>query len=239
MSSGHRREGNIMSSGLHREGNTMSRGLHREGSSVSRGLHRERSSVSRFRRLAPLAACLTVIPFVGMAEGLPQLDFKDKLTVYQVIWGAVIFVVLYILASRSALPKVESVLEERAQRIAADLESAKDAKARADSGIQAAVDATAKARSEAQTAINTALDQAKQAAAAQTASMNERLDKQLKEAESQIAAARGAALLALPGVATDAANALIARLTGSLPDPAKLSLAINAAMAARGAGHQG
>jgi len=49
------------------------------------------------------------------------------------------------------------VLEERARRIAGDLEGAQNAKARADSGIQAAADATAKARSEAQAAINARL----------------------------------------------------------------------------------
>ena len=148
----------------------------------------------------------------------------------------VIFVILYILASRTALPKVEAVLEERARRIAGDLEGAKDAKARADSGIKAAADATAKARSEAQAAITSALEQAKEAAAARSAVLNDRLEKQLKEAEGQIAAARRAALAALPGVATDTAVALITRLTGVAPDAARLSGAIDAAMAARGAG---
>ncbi|MSP00486.1 MAG: F0F1 ATP synthase subunit B' [Acetobacteraceae bacterium] len=186
--------------------------------------------------IAPLAMSLVAIPMMAMAEGLPQLDFKNKLTVYQVVWGVAIFVVLYILASRTALPMVEAVLEERAKRIAGDLEGARDAKTRADSGIRAAADATAKARSEAQAAINAAVETSKQAAAVQSAALNERLDKQLKEAEGQIAAARGAALAALPGVATDTAIALITRLTGTAPDPARLSGAIDAAMAARGAG---
>jgi F-type H+-transporting ATPase subunit b len=194
-----------------------------------------------FGRIAPpaagLAAILSSLPRVAMAEGgLPQLDFANKLTTYQVIWGIVIFAILYVLASRTALPKVEAVLEERARRIAGDLEGAQNAKARADSGIQAAADATAKARSEAQAAINAALDSAKQAAAVQAAAVNERLDLQLKEAEGQIAAARGAALAALPGVATDTAIALITRLTGASPSPDRLRGAIDAAMAARGAG---
>ena len=188
------------------------------------------------RRIMKSAAYLFAVPSVAMADGLPQLDFGNKLTTYQVVWGALIFVILYVLASRTALPKVEAVLEERARRIAGDLESAKDAKARADSGIKAATDATAKARSEAQAAINAALDTSKQAAAVQSAALNERLDKQLKEAEGQIAAARGAALAALPGVATETAVALIMRLTGAAPDPVKLRGAIDAAIAARDAG---
>jgi F-type H+-transporting ATPase subunit b len=191
----------------------------------------------RIRRIAAgLIAAMVTAPGAAMADGLPQLDFGNKLTTYQVAWGALIFVVLYVLASRTALPKVEAVLEARAKRIAGDLDSAKDANERAAVGAKAAADATSKARAEAQAAINAALESSKQAAAVQAAALNERLDKQLKEAEGQIATARGAALAALPGVATDTAIALITRLTGVAPDPARLNSAINAAMAARGAG---
>jgi F-type H+-transporting ATPase subunit b len=193
--------------------------------------------MSRSRLIASLAAGLAAVPTLALAQGgLPQLDFANKLTTYQVLWGAVIFLILYILASRTALPVVEAVLETRARRIAGDLEGAKDAKTRADAGIQAAAAATAKARAEAQAAINAALESSKQAAAAQSAVLNDRLDKQLHEAEGQIAAARGAALAALPGVATDTAIALITRLTGMAPDPARLRGAIDAAVAARTAG---
>jgi len=189
----------------------------------------------RFHPMAKLTAAFVTLPGLAMAEGgLPQLDFANKLTSYQVIWGVVIFVILYILASRTALPKVEAVLEERAKRIAGDLEGAKDAKARADSGIAAAADATAKARSEAQAAINAALESAKEAASTRAAAENARLETQLKEAEGQIAAARSAALAALPGVATETAAALITRLTGTIPDPAHLDGAIAQAMSSRG-----
>jgi F-type H+-transporting ATPase subunit b len=188
------------------------------------------------QQAARVIAITLVLPGAALADTLPQMDFGNALTTYQVLWGAVVFLILYVLASRTALPKVEAVLEARAERIAGDLEDAKDAKARADAGIQAAADATAKARSDAQAAINAALESSKQAAAVQSAALNDRLDKQLQEAESQIAAARGAALDALPGVAIDTAVTLITRLTGTIPDPGRLSSAINAAMAARGAG---
>jgi F-type H+-transporting ATPase subunit b len=196
--------------------------------------------MSRLRRTASqiawASAAALAVPGAALADTLPQMDFGNLLTTYQVLWGAVIFLILYVLASRTALPKVGAVLEARAERIAGDLEDAREAKARADAGIQAASDATAKARSEAQAAMNSALESSKQAAAVQSAALNDRLDLQLKEAEGQIAAARGAALEALPGVAIDTAVTLIRRLTGAMPDPARLSSAINAAMAARSAG---
>ncbi len=171
-----------------------------------------------------------------MAEGMPQLDFKTPLTISQVVWGAIIFVVLYILASRFALPQVASVLEERASNIARDLQNAQQAKEKSDAAAAEVAQATAKARADAQSAINAALDEAKAAAAKQTATLNERLEKQLAEAESRIAEARASAMGALRQVATETASTVIARLTGAAPEQARLDGAIAQALSARGVG---
>ena len=63
---------------------------------------------------------------------MPQLDFANPLTTSQVVWMAVIFGVLYYLLSAWALPQVASVLDDRAARIGADLDSARLAKLNAD-----------------------------------------------------------------------------------------------------------
>jgi F-type H+-transporting ATPase subunit b len=181
-------------------------------------------------RLALLAALL---PSAAMAEGMPQLDFKNPLTISQVVWGALIFAVLYWLLSRVALPKVGEVIEERARHIAADLETAQAAQARSGAAAKEVAEATARARAEAQAAINAALDTAKAASSARIAALNERLEKQLHEAEVQINAARSAALSALREVATDTAANVIGRLTGAPPDQGRLDGAIGTALAAR------
>ncbi len=188
------------------------------------------------RRVIPFALSLSLLPAAAMAEGMPQLDFKNPLTTSQVVWGAIIFVVLYILASRFALPKVADVLEERATHIARDLETAQSSKAKADAGMAESVAATAKARAEAQAAINTALETAKGAAAAQAAAVNARLEQQLSDAETQIAQARTQAMSALREVATETAATVVSRLTGFAPDQQRLDGAIQTALAARGAG---
>jgi F-type H+-transporting ATPase subunit b len=183
-------------------------------------------------RLALLAALL-LAPASAMAEGMPQLDFANPLTTSQVVWGAIIFVLLYLALSRYALPLVSEVIEERARHIAADLETARAAKARADSAAQEVAEATARARAEAQAAINAALDAAKGEATARIAILNERLEKQLQEAEAQIGAARAAAMSALREVATETAATVIARLTGAPADLHRLDGAVGAALAAR------
>jgi F-type H+-transporting ATPase subunit b len=180
---------------------------------------------------ALLAALL--LPTAAKAAGMPQLDFANPLTTSQVVWGAIIFAVLYVVLSRIALPKVGAVIEERARHIASDLEAAQASKARADEAAKHVAEATARARAEAQAAINTALDAAKQEASARIAALNERLEQQLHEAEAQINAARASAMRALRNVATETAATVIGRLTGAAPDAQRLDGAVGAALAAR------
>ena len=186
--------------------------------------------------VAMLAVGLLARPGVAMAAGMPQLDFTTPLTISQVVWGAIIFVVLYIMLSRTGLPLVESVLAERASRISQDLNEARAAKTRADAGVAEAEQATAKARAESQAAINTALDEAKKAAAAQNEALNARLEKQLEESETQINQARASAMSALRQVATETAATVVSRLTGSAADAARLDKAVLSALSARGVG---
>jgi F-type H+-transporting ATPase subunit b len=186
--------------------------------------------------IVPLGACLgtlLMLPAVAMAAGMPQLDFNTPLTVSQVVWGAIIFAVLYVLLSRTGLPMVASVLDERAAHIGHDLEGARAAKTSADNDIAEADAATAKARAEAQAAIAAALDEAKKIAATQSEALNARLEARLQEAETQISQARTAAMGALRQVATETAVDVVTRLTGSAPDRANVDSAIDTALAAR------
>jgi F-type H+-transporting ATPase subunit b len=177
-----------------------------------------------------------LLPAAALAEGMPQLDFTTPLTISQVIWGAIIFWVLYRVLSHNGLPLVSSVLEERAAKISLDLDGARAAKARADAGVEEANEATARARAEARAAINTAVEEAKKAAAVQAEALNARLEKQLADSEAQIAAARASAMKALRRVATDTAATVVTRLTGASPDAGRLDSAIGSALSARGIG---
>jgi F-type H+-transporting ATPase subunit b len=183
------------------------------------------------------ASALLLLPSAAMAEGgMPQLDFANPLTTWQVIWGAVIFVIFYLLVSRWGLPQVAGVLEMRASTIARDLDAARGAKVAADGAVAELNDAIRAAQAGAQAEINRAIDAAKASAAEQAARLNARLDAQLKSAEQQIGAARATALGALRQVATETATTLIGRLTGAAPDRGALDAAIGAELTARGQG---
>lgn len=188
------------------------------------------------RAIALAAVVLPAMPGAAWAEGMPQLDFKSPLTVSQVYWGVGIFIVLYVLLARVGLPKVGAVIEQRAVHIAADLDAAKAQKAQADAAVTELTATMQRSRAEAQGEINHAVDEAKAAAAAQATALNARLETQLKAAEGRINVARAAAMSALHQVATETAVTVIARLTGTSPDPRRVDAAVATALAARGQG---
>jgi len=167
-------------------------------------------------------------------KGMPQLDFHNPLTISQVVWLAIIFLVLYVLLSRWALPQVAGVLEARAATIAGDLEAARRAKASADASIAELTKATQEAQASARAEIGAAVDAAKAAADAQSATLNARLEAQLAAAETQIASARASAMGALRQVAAETTSVVVARLTGASANAGAVDAAVGRALAARG-----
>ncbi len=164
---------------------------------------------------------------------MPQLDFSNPLTIAQVVWMAIIFGALYYILARYTLPQVADVVEGRAKRISADLDSAHAARAQSNAAIAEVNEASRRANAEAQAAIASAIAQAKSEALEQSRAADERLGQQLAKAEHRIADARRAAMGALREVARDTAGALVTRLTGHTPDPSAIEGAVGAAMAAR------
>ncbi|MCX7372748.1 MAG: F0F1 ATP synthase subunit B' [Alphaproteobacteria bacterium] len=164
---------------------------------------------------------------------MPQLDFANPLLIAQVVWLLIIFGGLYLLLAGRVLPAVGEVLENRANRIASDLEAAHAAKAEADAAMAELRAATAQARSEAQATIATALEAYTNEAQERADMLSAKLAEQISAAEARIDAARNAAMGALRGVAADTATALVTKLVGSA-DAAAVDAAVGQALAARG-----
>jgi F-type H+-transporting ATPase subunit b len=187
------------------------------------------------QRALPIAAAFLAVATQAHAQGeMPQFDFSNPLLMAQVVWGAVIFVALYAVFSRVALPQVASVIAAREAKIGGDLEQARLAKDRADTAVAELNEARRVAFAEAQTALAAATQKAKDEAAARAAETNARLDQQLADSEKQIGAARAGAMAALREAASDTADMLVTRLTGRAPDAEALRNAVGAALAARG-----
>jgi len=180
------------------------------------------------------AAVLSCAALPAYADTMPQFDFANPLLRAQVVWGAIIFIALYVAASRVGLPAVASVLEARAATIGGDLEQARLARDRADRAVAELNEARRVAYGEAQAALAAAAQRAKEAADAKSIEVNTRLDRQLAESRAQIDAAHAAAMASLSDVAPDTAEALITRLAGVKAEPARVRAAVAASLGARG-----
>src|SRR6266849_5060015 len=79
---------------------------------------------------------------------MPQLDLSTFPS--QIFWLAVFFVVLYLLMTKLAIPRIERVIDERRARVEGDLDKAGQMKSEAEAVIAAYEKALADARHQAQ-----------------------------------------------------------------------------------------
>jgi F-type H+-transporting ATPase subunit b len=148
----------------------------------------------------------------------------------QLIWLTISFVLLYVLMSRIALPRVGGILAARQKRIDDDLAAADDFKAKSEAAHAAYEKALADARARAQSIA--AETHNKQAAEAEAT--NKRLEAELHEklnaAERSIAATRTAAMGNVGTIAVDTASAIVERLIGTAPADHEVGAAVNEAL---------
>ncbi|EDZ46001.1 F0F1 ATP synthase subunit B' [Leisingera daeponensis] len=149
----------------------------------------------------------------GSAPGMPQLDFSTFGN--QIFWLVVALVVIYLILSRVALPRIAAVLAERQGTITNDLAAAEDLKAKAVEAENAYNKALADARAEAQriaaetrAEIQAGLDEA-------IAKADEQISAKAAESEKAIAEIKAGALESVKAVATETAEALVTALGGS------------------------
>ena len=67
--------------------------------------------------------------------GLPQLDPVGSLFISQLFWLGICFGFLYLMMSRVALPKIATVIEERRDKIALDLDRATEFRSKIDDAL--------------------------------------------------------------------------------------------------------
>jgi len=162
----------------------------------------------------------------GGAIGMPQLcaDWMPN----QVFWLVVTLVVMFLILSRVALPRIGAVLAERKGTITGDLAAAEELKQKAQAAEKAFNDALATARTEAAKIITAAKADIQKDLDAATAKADAQIGAKAAESEKKIAEIRAGALAAVETVARDTAKELVAALGGSAD-----AKAISAAVAAR------
>jgi F-type H+-transporting ATPase subunit b len=157
----------------------------------------------------------TEVPAGGHARPFPPFDKQTFPS--QLLWLTLTFVALYLLMARIALPRIDSILERRRQRIAGDIAEALRLKGESDAAIASYEKSLAEARARAQALLNDSRQQQTAEAEAARKALDATLNARIAEAESRIAQTKSAAMANVRGIATEAAAAIVERLIGIAP----------------------
>ena len=156
--------------------------------------------------------------------GLPQLDFSTFPS--QIFWLVVTVVALFYLMSKIALPRIASVLEERADAIADDLDTAEDFKRKAEEAEAAYQQALADARSKAQAIAAETRAEIQKDVDAAMAKADAEISARAAEGEARIAEIRDSAMQAVEQVAEETAVAVVDAVMPGVADAGKVKAAV-------------
>ncbi|PWB95409.1 F0F1 ATP synthase subunit B family protein [Methylosinus sporium] len=141
--------------------------------------------------------------------------FQTENFVPQLVWLALTFGVLYILMSRIALPRIGSILHDRESRIESDLFASRELQAKAQEAAAAHDETLRVTKAQAQDIGRAAQQQSASETASRRASEEAAFAEKVAAAEAQILAAKSEALSNVEAIATEAAGAILEKLTGA------------------------
>ncbi len=159
---------------------------------------------------------------------MPQLDFSTYIP--QLVWLAISFIVLYLMMARFALPRIATVIEERRDRIASDLDEAERSKSESEAAVAAYEAALAKARASAHDIARANREKLAEEIEAERSKVDAAATEKAAEAERTIASAKDAALGELSAVASDLTEAIVQQLVGGRIAKKKITDAVSATM---------
>jgi F-type H+-transporting ATPase subunit b len=164
---------------------------------------------------------------VGHAEpsgGFPPFDASTFGA--QIFWLVICFGVLYVVVARAVQPRLTSILASRRDKIDGDLAEADRLRKETDKAIAGYEAALAAARAKAHAIAEETRNAAKAELDAKRAAVEADLTRKVNAAETQINAAKTAALGKVDEIAADTATALVSRLVGTVsPEEARAAVA--------------
>ncbi len=163
----------------------------------------------------------------GSALGMPQLcaDWMGN----QVAWLVVSLIVIYLILSRIALPRIGAVLAERSGTITNDIAAAEELKQKAVEAEAAYEQALADARIQAAAIVAEAKAEIQVDLDVELAKADAKISARAAEGEKAITAIREGAVKSVTAVAKDTAKELVSALGGSA-DAKTITAAVSARM---------
>ena len=165
-------------------------------------------------------------PSGGHGSAFPPFESHTFLS--QLIWLALAFGLLYYLMSKIALPRIEAILGDRANRLSADLDEAQRMKSEAEAAGQAYETSLRQAQAKAQGIAQDTRNALTAEAEAKRKTLEAELNQRLTAADATIKARTAEAMGNVRSIAGETASAIVERLTGKAPDQASLNRALDA-----------
>jgi F-type H+-transporting ATPase subunit b len=141
------------------------------------------------------------------------------------IWLALTFGALYLLMAKIALPRVQAILQSRADKISSDIADANKLRSLAEEASAAHDKLIAEAKSEAIALAQETHAKLLAETEAKRLALEAELNARLSASEAQIAEMKATAMSNVEAIAADAAAAIVQRITGK---PADFSAIANA-----------
>jgi F-type H+-transporting ATPase subunit b len=164
----------------------------------------------------------------GAAHAFPP--FERETFPSQLFWLVICFVALYLIAARLVRPLVGGIIESRRSRISGDLAEAGRLKGESEEAAAAYEKALAEARTRAQTITGEMREKLQAESDRARKALDDDLNAKLAKTEKDIAATKTAAMANVRGIATDAAAAIVTRLTGVTAPGSTVTAAVDAAL---------
>jgi F-type H+-transporting ATPase subunit b len=154
--------------------------------------------------------------------------FQSEFFPSQLLWLAISFVLLYVLMSKIALPRIGAIMADRSKRISDDLAAAERLKEQSNAAHAAYEKSLADARGRAQSIAGATRDQQAAEAEAAQKQLEAKLHEKLAAAEQSIASTRSSAMGNVRSIAAETASAIVERLIGKAPADHEVTAALDA-----------
>jgi len=159
---------------------------------------------------------------------MPQLSQLPLVLLSQLFWLAIALGFIFFVIARGMVPKIQATVDQRESKIAGDLELAQVARAAADQTEADWRERMDAARAEAARIAQEAKQKSAQQTEKKVKAAADKIDVKAKAAEAQIREALESARAEIEAVAADAAQEMIARLTGIMVERKEAAAAVKA-----------
>ncbi|MFL6722620.1 MAG: ATPase [Sphingomicrobium sp.] len=161
---------------------------------------------------------------------MPQLSQLSDVVLSQLFWLAITLGFIYFVIGRGMLPKIQSTVDQRDQRIADDLAAAEQAKGEADRIEEAYRTRMDESRADAMKQTNAAKQKGQLAMEKQIAKANDAIEAKVAKASAKIGESRADALANIENVAAELTQDIVGKVAGVTIGRDEAARAVKAAM---------